>query len=130
MTTYSWRGEFDNVELSRLHAEGFDHQPDEADRWGRVNRHSLGWACARDGDQLVGFVNVAWDGGHHAFVLDTVVSPRAQRRGIGAELVALAVEEARAAGCEWLHVDFEAYLGPFYLDRCGFASTSAGLIRL
>ncbi|MBO0682214.1 MAG: GNAT family N-acetyltransferase [Candidatus Dormibacteraeota bacterium] len=130
MTTCSWRGKFDNVELNRLHAEAFDHQNEEADWWGRVNRHSLGWACARDGDQLVGFINVAWDGGAHAFILDTLVAARLRRRGIGTELVALAVDKARAAGCDWLHVDFEAHLGSFYLDRCGFTSTNAGLIRL
>ena len=130
MTTYSWRGQFDNVELCRLHAEGFDHQPAEDDWWGQVNRHSLGWVCAREGDQLVGFVNVAWDGAVHAFILDTVVTARTRRRGIGAELVALSVDKARAAGCEWLHVDFEGDLGPFYFDRCGFTSTNAGLIRL
>jgi hypothetical protein len=29
-----------------------------------------------------------------------------------------------------VHVDFEPHLGPFYLDRCGFQPTPAGLIRL
>ena len=44
------------------------------------------------------------------------------------------VEEARAgarrAGCEWLHVDFEDDLAPFYFDRRGFTPTNAGLIAL
>jgi GNAT superfamily N-acetyltransferase len=53
-----------------------------------------------------------------------------RRRGIGAKLVALAVEEARAAGCEWLHVDFEDHLQPFYFRRCRFTGTNAGLIPL
>jgi len=44
--------------------------------------------------------------------------------------VATAVEEARRAGCEWLHVDFEAHLRPFYFDACGFSPTEAGLIAL
>jgi hypothetical protein len=35
-----------------------------------------------------------------------------------------------AAGCEWLHVDFEPELRRFYLDACGFRPTDAGLIRL
>jgi hypothetical protein len=30
--------------------------------------------CARQGRELVGFVNVAWDGVVHAFVLDTMVA--------------------------------------------------------
>jgi len=37
---------------------------------------------------------------------------------------------ARASGCEWLHVDFEEHLTPFYFDACGFRPTRAGLIRL
>ncbi|MGH3156761.1 MAG: GNAT family N-acetyltransferase [Streptosporangiaceae bacterium] len=42
----------------------------------------MGWVCARESGRLVGFVNVAWDGGEHAFILDTVVSAAARRGGI------------------------------------------------
>jgi hypothetical protein len=52
------------------------------------------------------------------------------RRGIGKELVATAVGGARAARCEWLHVDFEDHLRPFYVDACGFTPRNAGLIGL
>jgi len=45
-------------------------------------------------------------------------------------MVALAIEEARAAGCEWLHVDFDDELRTFYLDACGFRPAPAGLIAL
>ena len=37
---------------------------------------------------------------------------------------------AKAAGCEWLHVDFDDDLAPFYFDSCGFEPTRAGLIHL
>ncbi len=73
---------------------------------------------------------MAWDGGEHAFILDTMVSAAAQHRGIGTRLVDVATQNARAAGCTWLHVDFEAELGPFYLDQCGFRPTAAGVIAL
>ena len=86
--------------------------------------------CARDGHKLVGFVNVAWDGALHAFVLDTLVTANARRQGVGTRLIAVAEAEARAAGCEWLHVDFEEYLRPFYLDACRFLPTTGGLIVL
>ena len=46
------------------------------------------------------------------------------------EAVEVAVEQARAAGCEWLHVDFEDHLRGFYFDACGFTPTNAGLIEL
>ncbi|UWP79536.1 GNAT family N-acetyltransferase [Dactylosporangium fulvum] len=128
--TYEWRGRFGNTELNLLHAEGFGHAPSAEDWWGRVNRHSLGWVCARADGALAGFVNVAWDGAVHAFVLDTVVARSARRQGVGARLVAVAADGARAAGCGWLHVDFEDHLRSFYLEACGFSPTRAGLIAL
>ena len=130
MTDYAWRGAFTNDEVNALHADGFHHRLLDIDWLAQLDRHSLGWVTARDGTSLVGFVNVAWDGGVHAFVLDTVVDTTAQHRGIGTRLVGLAVDKAKAAGCEWLHVDFEDHLVAFYFDGCGFRPTNAGLIRL
>jgi GNAT superfamily N-acetyltransferase len=128
--TYEWRGRFGNATVNALHAEGFGHRVLQDDWWAQVNRHSLGWVCAWEGHDLVGFVNVAWDGAVHAFILDTLVTASVQRRGVGGRLVALAAEQARGAGCEWLHVDFEDGLAPFYLGACGFTRTNAGLIAL
>ena len=129
--TYEWRGNFDNVAVNALHAEGFNHEPlDEWDWKAQVHQHSLGWVCARDGDELVGFVNVAWDGSVHAFLLDTMVAADVRRRGVGTKLVGVAITEARAAGCEWLHVDYEDHLRPFYSDALEFVATNAGLIAL
>lgn len=131
MINYEWRGDVRNRELNVLHAEGFGHRVLDDDWEAQLAGHSLGWVCARDGETLVGFVNVAWDGAVHAFILDTLVAAAARRRGIGAGLVAVAAEHARAAGCEWLHVDFDDdYLARFYFDGCGFRPTKAGLIRL
>ena len=73
---------------------------------------------------------MAWDGGAHAFVLDTVVAAAARRCGIGTGLIAAAARHARGAGCEWLHVDFEDHLAGFYIGACGFIPASAGLIAL
>ncbi|WP_184579086.1 GNAT family N-acetyltransferase [Streptomyces zagrosensis] len=113
-----------------MHAQGFDHPLLPIDWHAQVHRHSLGWVCARRGGELVGFVNVAWDGGAHAFVLDTMVATELRRAGVGTRLVAAAVEGARAAKCEWLHVDFDDHLRAFYFDACGFITTNAGLISL
>lgn len=102
MPTYQWRGPFDNAAVNQLHAEGFDHRVLDDDWWTQVNEHSLGWVCAWENEELVGFVNLAWDGATHAFILDTLVTVSAQRGGVGAELVATAVREAAepaANGC-------------------------------
>ncbi|GIG01566.1 GNAT family N-acetyltransferase [Catellatospora citrea] len=129
-TTYTWRGAFDNTEVESLHAAGFGYQPAGYDWLTQVTRHSLGWVCARNSERLVGFVNVAWDGSTHAFILDTVVAADMQRQSIGTGLITAATTHARAAGCQWLHVDFEEHLRDFYFDSCGFRSTPAGLIEL
>src|SRR5580704_302936 len=131
-TRFEWRGEFSNEALNRLHAEAFGHPISDHDWLQQVRAHSLGWVCAFEGDsELVGFVNVPWDGGVHAYLMDTAVAARVRRRGIGTTVVAVATERARDAGCEWLHVDFEgATLSRFYVHSCGFRPTTAGLVRL
>ena len=99
--------------------------------WHRVSQHSLGWVSARDrAGHLVGFVNVAWDGGDHAFLIDTKTRGTQQHRGLGTAVVREAISRARAAGCEWLHVDFRDELADFYLGSCGFRPTAAGLVHL
>ncbi len=94
-----------------------------------ILRRSLVYICAYRGQSLVGFVNVAWDGGVHGFVLDTTVHPDLRRCGIGSQLVLHAADEATERGIEWLHVDFEPHLLRFY-EGCGFRRTEAGLLRL
>ena len=125
-----WRGSFESTEVEALHAEGFGHPIAAYDWRGQVERHSLGWVTARDGGDLIGWVNVPWDGGGHAFILDTLVAGSARRQGIATRLVTVATDHARAAGCEWLHVDFDAELESLYLDACGFRPTPAGVILL
>lgn len=127
---YRWRGPFADEDVNVLHAEGFGHAVLDIGWRRQVERHSLGWVCAYDREHLVGFANVAWDGGVHAFVLDTLVQSDARHEGIGTRLLEVASREARAAGCEWLHVDFDEELGGFYLGAGGFAPTAAGVIAL
>ncbi|MFH1330624.1 MAG: GNAT family N-acetyltransferase [Actinomycetota bacterium] len=128
--TCTWRGPFVNTEISALHAAAFDH-PVSADDWqGLADRHSLGWVTARRDGTLAGFVNVVWDGALHAWIQDLMVAPGSRRQGIGTRLAAAAREGARAARCDWLHVDFEDDLRVFYVDACGFTPVSAGLIAL
>ncbi|MBY5606969.1 GNAT family N-acetyltransferase [Rhizobium leguminosarum] len=95
----------------------------------RILSRSLAHIGAYQDDRLVGFVNVAWDGGIHAFILDTSVHPEMQRQGIATRLVREATSVARERGAEWLHVDFQPHLTGLY-RACGFRPTEAGLIKL
>ncbi len=107
----SVRADVDDQALSRLHALAFD-MPYRITAWrAQLQEHSLTWITAHAADDgLVGFLNVAWDGGTHAFLLDTVVDPDHRHGGLGTALVQRAVIEAAAAGCTWLHVDFDEQL--------------------
>jgi predicted N-acetyltransferase YhbS len=75
-------------------------------------------------------VNVLWDGSVHAWIQDEMVSLDTRHQGIGLRLIDLAREGAKRAGCEWLHVDFDDDLRPFYFDAAGFTPTNGGLIDL
>jgi GNAT superfamily N-acetyltransferase len=96
--------------------------------FGPMLRHSLAWVVALESDALLGFVNLAWDGGKHAFFLDTTGHPHWQRRGVGMALVRHALVVAKDRGLHWMHVDCESSLEPFY-RACGFGETTAGLVR-
>ncbi|MPZ48436.1 MAG: GNAT family N-acetyltransferase [Dehalococcoidia bacterium] len=131
MLSYVTRGPVSNQELNALFSTGWpswQREPDTSD-WQPVLDHCLVYVTARNDGRLVGFVHVAWDGRDHAFLLDPRVHPDYRHQGIGVELVRLAARSASQAGCEWLHVDYDADLAPFYA-ACGFQPTQAGVIRL
>ena len=124
---YVVRPPLTSVELNLLYEGVWDDH--ERTDLSKVIDHSLTYVCAYLDGELVGYVNVAWDGGEHAFLLDTAVHGDLRHRGIGSELVDRAVDDVRGRGLKWLHVDFEPHLEGFYRNR-GFRDTEAGLIRL
>src|SRR5688572_11349 len=72
---------------------------------------------------LVGWCAAISDGVRHGFLLDVIVDPRWQRRGIGTNLVAGAVESLRRQGITIVHVDFAPEHYSFY-ERCGFRASA------
>jgi Acetyltransferase (GNAT) family. len=117
-----------DIILNRLYAAAW---PNHREReFQRMLERSLTYVAAFDGDELVGFVHVAWDGGLHAFLLDPTVVTQHRPHGIGVELVRQAAAEiAILSDVEWLHVDYEPALEPFYRE-CGFTPTMGGLMRI
>jgi GNAT superfamily N-acetyltransferase len=127
--TYRWRGEITDAELVAL-TDSYGGNS-EVGWWDRIRPYSLGWVAARrTNGEAAGFVNVAWDGCDHAFLIDTKVRSDLQHQGIGTELVRIATQHAKQAGCEWLHVDYREELAPFYVDACSFRPTAAALVHL
>lgn len=116
-----------NDEMNQLFADAWGN--DEPTDFRPILERSLAYVCAYHATRLVGFVNIAWDGGIHGFLLDTTVHTEFQQRGIGLKLVKKAAEAAGERGLKWLHVDFVPQLQKFY-DKCGFINTRAGLIKL
>jgi GNAT superfamily N-acetyltransferase len=121
------RARLTDAQLNTLFAAAW---PDHVDmRFGPIHERSLTWVSAWRREELVGYVNVATDGGVHAFLLDTTVHPSEQRQGLGRQLVRAAAQHAAGAGATWLHVDHEPHLDAFY-RASGFTPTTAGLMRL
>ena len=62
--------------LSQLHRRAFGSSNTSVQFWRqRLERHNLTWVGAFHNETLIGFINVCWDGGSHAFILDTAVDP-------------------------------------------------------
>lgn len=118
--------EIDNDALSKLFYESWENYTPRSFEY--LNK-SLFYICYYDENELIGFINIVSDEYLHAFVLDVTVSPRYRRKGIGTMLVKKAIDECKANGIEWIHVDFEEHLEAFY-KQCGFINTKAGLINL
>lgn len=125
--TYIIKPDISDKVLNELFRSAWEHH--EQCSFGSILAHSLTYVCAFDEDCLVGFVNVAWDGGVHGFILDTTVHQDYQRQGIGTALLQYAAIAASERGIEWLHVDFEPHLTSFYRG-CGYRKTEAGLLNL
>ena len=113
-------------QVNALHAEGFAHPvpghrlaesgPEAQPRLGlrlrrrpadRVRQRGLGRRGARLRDRRPG-------------------RRRSAARRDRPPLLEVAVREAAAAGCEWLHVDFEEELRDFYFGACGFRPRRPG----
>jgi GNAT superfamily N-acetyltransferase len=116
-----------DVELNELFSASWPKHRDV--EFQTVLRSSMAYVCAYHAGKLIGYVNAAWDGKTHAFILDTTVHPDHRLRGIGKELVVHALEQARIRGVAWVHVDYEPLLRRFYA-QCGFRPSEAGVLSV
>ena len=98
----------DDRALSHLRRKAFRVTSEKVLPWAqRLERHAVTCVGAFHGDDICGFVHACWAGGSHALLLDAIVDPAHQRRGIGLALLQTLTAEVGAAVCQWLHVDHE-----------------------
>ena len=123
---------FKNAKITDTQLNGLfgSSWPNHTNRYfGPVLERSLAYFSGFDNQQLVAYLNLAWDGGRHGFLLDTTVHPSYRRQGIALEMIGQAKKAASKNGLEWLHVDFESKYEQLYL-KAGFGCSSAGVLRL
>ncbi len=80
-------------------------------------------------NKLVAWCAILSDGVRHAVLLDVIVHPSHQRKGVGKTLVAAAVEHIKAHGITIIHVDFEPETTIFY-KACGFRVGLGGIYKV
>jgi len=90
---------------------------------------SLAYITVREDSKLIGFYNLAWDGGRHATVFDLNVHPDYRHQGIALKMLELAPIIAKKNNIKFLHVDFDLKLEKLY-KKAGFEIISAGIIKL
>ena len=79
--------------------------------------------------ELVAWCAILSDGVRHAVLLDVIVHPRWQGRGVGRALVARAIEHIASRGVTVVHVDFTIENAAFYA-RCGFRIGLGGIYEI
>jgi GNAT superfamily N-acetyltransferase len=85
-------------------------------------------AWTNDG-QLIAWTSVVSDNVRHAFLLDVMVHPAFEKKGIGRAVVSRAIAEMRQRGVTAFHVDCAPENAPFY-EKCGFKMCAGGWLDL
>ena len=108
--------------LSLYEAVGWTSYTREPAALAAALRGSSFVAVAADGDRLVGLVRAISDDATISYVQDVLVHPDAQRRGIGAALMAAVGQRYAHVRQHVLLTDDEASQRAFY-ERLGYAET-------
>ena len=77
--------------------------------------------------KLLAFLNVISEGIADAFLVDLMVHPEYQGKGLGKAIVAQAIESLRGDSIRTIEVIFEPHLESFY-RACGFHILQSGII--
>ena len=96
----------------------------------RILQHSLAYFTIRDDqNRLIGYCNLAWDGGRHASLFDLNIHPDFRHQGLAIKMIQQVKQVAIDNNIRFFHVDFDPTLEPLY-KKAGFDMISAGLMLL
>jgi GNAT superfamily N-acetyltransferase len=79
--------------------------------------------------ELIAFARVISDGSIYALIVDMMVHPAFQTRGLGKKVLEFVLEDLKVAGIRNINVIFDARLEKFY-EPFGFEMLKAGTIKL
>ena len=95
---------------------------------GQILKRHFAYYTIRDEDGLlIAYTSVLSDGIADALLLDLVVHPDHQGKGLGKAIVSRAIQDIKDAGIHCFQVTFEERLEPFYA-KCGFHILKGGVI--
>jgi ribosomal protein S18 acetylase RimI-like enzyme len=103
----------------------------ETKGYAKAMRLSHSYFTARKDGKLIGFVRSAGDGARFAFIVDFIVRPEFQSKGIGTRLMKQMVKSLSDDGIMNIEVTYDSgkkRLGRFY-RRLGFKTFGGGVIR-
>jgi N-acetylglutamate synthase-like GNAT family acetyltransferase len=78
--------------------------------------------------ELIAFARVISDGAIYALIVDVMVYPAFQNRGVGSKMLEFVLEDLKLAGIRNVNVIFDARLEKFY-ESLGFEKLMAGTIK-
>lgn len=78
--------------------------------------------------ELIAFARVISDGAIYALIVDVMVHPTFQTRGVGTKMLEFVLEDLKLEGIRSVNVIFDAKLEKFY-ESLGFEMLIAGTIK-
>jgi GNAT superfamily N-acetyltransferase len=97
--------------------------------YGKILENSHFYVVTRDGDKLVGFVNLAGGVAGDCLIYDLCVHPDYQRKGIATRMIHEVIEYCKGNSINGLNVLFEEKNRPFF-QRLGFRMMQGGYLDI
>jgi ribosomal protein S18 acetylase RimI-like enzyme len=120
------KGKVTHEEIVQLReAVGWDTKGD----YEKILRNSLFHVLVRDGEDLVGFVNVAGGKAGDCLIYDLCVHPEYQRNGLASKMVRAVIDHCRKLDIQGINVVFEEKNRDLF-EQLGFRMMGAGYIDL